>query len=292
MCGVPWAKELALNAVGDFIASLAPLSAAAGLFNVAMRVSLQGINSVQFPQRSGAISASAVGWIPEGGAIPVQQFALSRTVQLGPTCKLAVSVVASRELIEYASGMSTLSTMLSENASAALDTTLFSANAAVAGTSPAGILNGVTGLTPASAGVDAMNTDLSTLAAAISTVSTQLAYITNPVQAAAIKIRRVSPLDAPVFSSIWIPAKTVIAVAPDCLVSAYGAAPEISSTDAAVVQLETAPAAMLGTPGSPNVVAAPSKSLFQHDLVGIKLILRAAWCLRAPGVAFMANVTW
>src|SRR5262249_22917377 len=138
-----WATELALNAVGDFIASLAPLSAAAGLFNAAPRVSLAGINSVQFPQRSGAISTTLVPWIPEGASIPVQQLQVSRTVQLGPQCKLAVMVVATRELVEYASGQQTLSLMLSENAAAALDTALFSANAAVAGTSPAGILNGL-----------------------------------------------------------------------------------------------------------------------------------------------------
>jgi hypothetical protein len=287
-----WATELALNSVGAFVASLAPLSAAASLFAVATRVSLAGINSVQFPQRSGAISTTVVPWIPEGGSIPVTQLQISRSVQLGPATKLAIAVVATRELVEYANGQAVLSLMLSENAAAALDTTLFGNAAAVAGTSPAGLLNGLTGLTPATAGTDAMNADLSALATAISPVSNQLAYVCNPAQAAAIRIRRVSPLDAPVFSSIFIPAKTVIAVAPDTVVSAFGVAPDISSADAAVLQLETAPAVLLGTPGSPNVIAAPSKSMFQHDLIAIKLILRAAWCLRAPGVAFMQNVTW
>src|SRR5262245_53472672 len=42
-----WAAELSqANVVGDFIQSLAPLSAAASLFNVAVRVSLAGIASV------------------------------------------------------------------------------------------------------------------------------------------------------------------------------------------------------------------------------------------------------
>src|SRR5262249_45744109 len=72
----------------------------------------------------------------------------------------------------------------------------------------------------------------------------------------------------------------------------FGAEPEITASDAAVIHQETSPSP-IGTVGTPNLVAAPSRSLFQTDTIGIRLILRATWALRAPGaVAWIANTTW
>jgi hypothetical protein len=286
-----WASSLAQAVVGDFIASLAPISAAAGVLNAAMRVSLAGVASISFPQRSGAITAAPVAWVAEGAPIPAAQLTTSRNVTLGPACKLAILTVMTRELLEHGSGQTVLSTMLAENVSAALDTTLFG-NAAATTTQPAGLLNGVTALTPATAGVDAMNTDLTALAAAISTVTTGLAYVCNPKQAAAINIRRVAPLPAPVWPTIWVPAGTVIALDPLALVSAFGAAPEITTTNEGLIHMETSPA-QIGVAGTPNVVAAPTRSMFQQDLVAVRLILRAAWAWRVPGaISYMSAVTW
>jgi hypothetical protein len=200
-----------------------------------------------------------------------------------------------RELLLHGFGETVLSKMLAENAAAALDTSLFSTTAASA-IRPPGILAGVAALTPTVAGVDAMNSDLATLAGAISTVSSDLAYIANPKQAAAIRIRRVSPLAAPVWPSIFIPVGTVIAVAPDCFVSAYGPMPEYADSAEAVLHAEDTSPAQIGTVGTPNIVAAPARSLWQMDQVGLRLILRASWAWRVPAstpaVAWMQNVTW
>jgi hypothetical protein len=57
------AAALAVQAVGDFIASLAPLSAGARLLEAAPRVSLDGINSIALPARSGAIDPTKVPWV-------------------------------------------------------------------------------------------------------------------------------------------------------------------------------------------------------------------------------------
>jgi hypothetical protein len=286
-----WADSLAQAVVGDFIGSLAPLSAAASVFAAATRVSLVGIASISFPQRLGTIAANLVPWVAEGAPIPAAQLQTSRTVQLGPSCKFAILTVMTRELLEHGSGLTVLSKMLSENVSASLDAALFG-NAAATASSMAGLLNGVTSLTPATAGTDAMNTDLTALAAAISTVTTGLAYVCNPKQAAAINIRRVAPLPAPVWSSIFIPVGTVIALDPAALVSAFGAAPEVTTTAEGLVHMETSPA-QIGVAGTPNVVAAPTRSMFQQDLVAVRLILRAAWCWRVPGaISYVTPVTW
>jgi len=41
------------------------------------------------------------------------------------------------------------------------------------------------------------------------------------------------------------------------------------------------------------VLAAPTRSLFQTDSAGLRVIAPASWGLRAPGaVAWMSGVTW
>src|SRR5262249_7106260 len=120
-----WPDQLASPAaVGDFVSSLAPLSAAARVFDAAPRVSLDGIASISLPHRSGAIASSAVPWIAD----------------------LAILTALTRECAEHGSGETVLATMLRENAALALDASLFSTTASST-VRPAGILNGVSALT-------------------------------------------------------------------------------------------------------------------------------------------------
>ena len=99
-----WAAGLAVTAVGDFIASLAPLSAAARLFEAAPRVSLDGKNLIQFPRRLGPIDPADVPWVVEAGPLPVLQYAVSGSATLGPTRKLAAIVVTTFETTESGAG--------------------------------------------------------------------------------------------------------------------------------------------------------------------------------------------
>jgi hypothetical protein len=48
----------------------------------------------------------------------------------------------------------------------------------------------------------------------------------------------------------------------------------------------------IGSVGSPPTVAAPTRSAFQTDTILIRLIMPAAWALRAPAVAWVQGVTW
>ena len=82
------ATALAVEAVGQFLASLAPLSAAASLFAVAPRVSLDGVSTVSFPRRANAIDASAVVWIDEGALGRVPRLDVVGGATLGPAKKL------------------------------------------------------------------------------------------------------------------------------------------------------------------------------------------------------------
>jgi len=281
-----WAGTLARDAVADFISSLAPMSAAAKLFNAAPRVSLVGLNTLKFPARSGAINPTYLPWVVEGDPAPVLKFSLSNAATLGPTKKLMAIAVTTRECAESGSADVVITTLLKENCSLALDATVFS-NAAATAAKPAGILNGVSALSAAPNGDDAaLTTDLTALAGAIAGSGSGLAFVCNPAQAAAIKIRRGTTFpDIPVWSSIGVPAGTVIALNPDAFVSAFGPEPEVQSSIESVLHIEDA------SPQPP--VAAPETSLFQTECLAVKLRLYAAWAWRMSGaVAWIQNTTW
>lgn len=274
------------NITGDFIASLATYSAAAQLFNAATQVSLDGISSVLMPQRSGPINAAQVPWVTEAGPLPVAQFALSNTVVLGPTKKMACLLVLTNELAQRSNAEEVFSTMLRETAALQLDASVFSTTAATTA-KPAGILNGVTPLTAATGGGDAaMLTDLAALAGAVGAKTTGLAYIAHPAQASAINVRRGTLFDLPVWPTLAVAPGTVIALDPAALATAYGAVPQLQTSDQAIVQMESAPA-------DTNPFNAPTRSLFQTDCISLRLLLDVAYAWRMAGAcAFMTGVTW
>ena len=88
-------------------------------------------------------------------------------------------------------------------------------------------------------------------------------------------------------------AGTVLAIASNALVSATDVVPRFEVSDQATFHLEDATPLAIGTAGSPNTVAAPTKSLWQHDLLSIRLVLEVSWALRtSAGLAWTENVTW
>jgi hypothetical protein len=96
-----------------------------------------------------------------------------------------------------------------------------------------------------------------------------------------------------VFSSSGLAANTIMAVATNALAVAVDPVPRIESSVEAVMHYEDASPAQIGTAGSPNTVAAPTSSLYQTDTVGLKIILKVPWGLRASGaVAWLTSATW
>jgi len=93
--------------------------------------------------------------------------------------------------------------------------------------------------------------------------------------------------------SATCPAGRVIAVDAADFASAQGDQPRFAvSTDATLHEEDTTPLA-LGTTGSPNVVAAPMRSLFQTDAVAVRMSLYVSWVMRRAGmVQTIAAVTW
>jgi hypothetical protein len=290
-----WAAELAATAVADIIASIAPVSAAAALIGLGLQVPFDRDAAVRVPGRV-ALAADAGGWTGEGLPLRVRRMDLS-----GPTlapCQLGVIVVFSNELADHSlrSVQRVASELLNEAAALLLDSNLFGNAAASAGVSPAGLLNGVVGITAASGGgINAMVKDVEALIAALAAAGggANPVFIAAPGQAAAVKAWAGPKFDYPVLASAALAAGTIVAVEAKSFVSGFSATPTFDVSDQTVVHLEDTSPAQIGTVGSPNVVAAPLRSLWQTNCTAVKMILQCAWGMRATGhVQFVSSTTW
>jgi len=283
-----WASQLVTTSVQGFLAGLAFSSAAAKLFTSARLVDLAGVGAVSVPY---PVSVPAPPFVGEGSAIPVIQ-AVFGDLKVGPAAKLAFIAAITGKLAKYsASAAETVVQAAMETAAAAaLDGAVFSTTAGSA-IRPPGILNGVTPITASTAtpASEAMADDLSNLAGAIGDAGggANLAWFAAVKQATAIQLR------APTFTVTPVPTLadgTVIAVELGGIATGYSGLPEISVSANATLHMEGANPLPIGTP--PNVVAAPTRSLWQTDSMALRLILRTAWAC-APGMAQVVNgATW
>jgi hypothetical protein len=266
-----------------FLPSLVPTSAAAAVLTQTIQFSFDGATAISIP----ALSLPQAGWIGEAQAIPVVQGTSSIAATLTPF-KLAVLIGLTREMVDGGDAETVMQQVLLENLGATLDAVFLNANAAVAGVSPAGILNGAIAVTPSPTGQNALAQDIGKLAAALGPVSgnSQPILICAPAQAATIKLVAFNP--PPVFASNALADKTVVAVVPAAIASASGA-PAISVSKETTLHM-AAPASDLVS--SPGTVAAPSRSLYQTDSLALRYTQDLTWAKRGNGVAMITGANW
>lgn len=305
-----WAAELVQTVVLDLFDALLPMSVYPGLSARGGRFTFGRNGIVSLPARSPtpSIAGSFVG---QGAAIPVRQGGFT-AVTLTPK-KMAVISTFTREIAEHSTPSieGILRQSIQEDTAVSLDTVLLDANAATA-IRPAGLRNGVAGLTPTTGGgFNALVADLKAMVNAL-TVSTnghirQAVWIMNPAEALSISLTQNlggdfpfatdvaagNLLTFPLLVSAAVPAKQVILVDAADFFSATGDVPRFDVSDQATLHMEdTAPLA-IGTAGTPPVVAAPTRSLWQTDTIGIRMILDVNWAMRRAGtVAWVDGVTW
>jgi hypothetical protein len=281
-----WAGTLAL-VENVFLASLVGPSAAAALLARGLQVRFNGYAAVSLP----TISAGQAGFVGEGKGIPVVAFQTASGVTMSP-CKLMLISILSREMIESSNAEAIVSATLRESASYGLDAVLLSASAATPD-QPAGILNGVTALTPSTATplTEAMVVDLSALGGAVARVAgSDIVFVAAPEQALAINLR--SPDFAyPVLASKAIAKGTVIGVAANALVSGFDPVPVVSASIDPTIVPDTAPPGLIVPAG--GSFTNPTWSMYQSDRVALKMTMNATWALRSPNaIAFMNSVAW
>jgi len=309
---VGWAAELVTQINADMMETLMPKSVYPRLAGLGLSLSFGRAGRISIPTRSRTptIAGSFVG---EGAPIPVRQGAF--TAQLLTPKKMAVITTWTKEMDESSipaiEGL--LRSAIQEDTAVSLDSVLLDAGAATV-VRPAGLLNGVAGLTPtAGGGFNALVGDIKQLAGAVMT-STQghiraLAWLMNPQQVMSAgltvapnsggfpfkdEIARGTLMGYPVIDSGTVPMGTVVAVDAADFVSVGGEAPRFEISDQATLHMEdTTPLPIAtGAQGS-GVIATPARSLWQTDSLALRLILPINWTLRRPGtVAWVAGVTW
>jgi hypothetical protein len=260
--------------VQQFVEALGPLSASGELANRGIALSSFGRGLVSVP----SFAPGEASFVAEAAPIPAKQF-----VSTGPLLspyKLATIVTLSAEMLEHSEAETLVGTALTESVALGLDRVLFSTAAAVAGQQPAGLLNGKT---------DVMTDDIGKLVKAIAPVASGgFLIVAAPQQATALQLRIGRQVDF-IRASDAVAVGTVIAIAPRGFVSIFET-PRVDATfEALVHQEDTSPLPI----ASGATIAAPTRSLFQTNTVGLRMITPTSWALRTPSaVAWMQNVNW
>jgi hypothetical protein len=209
-----------IDQIGVF-RSLAPGSAALKLFDQCIKLDLTGITSVRVPHVA-ALPTQPV-FVGEGMPAPAVQFTTAATT-LGPARKILVLSAVTRELNEATpdTAARVIGTVRADASNKSIDVTAFDTNPANT-TRPAGLLNGVTSVTPSTAdGYMALADDLGSLAAAIGSAGidpSDIIYVAGPREAIVIKMRGGDDLN--VLMTLGLPAKSVAAFAPAAIYSGY-----------------------------------------------------------------------
>jgi hypothetical protein len=292
-----WAGTLAADLAGEFIASLQPLSAAARLINAGTKATLAGVNSIMFPKRDGLPSGS-MSWIKQGSPMAVKKYSVNGST-LGPQRKLAGSATLTRELVESGNAEQVIGMLLAEDCAASLDASLFS-DFAGDDAQPQGLLADVDPLTASAAtnSYDAMVDDLESLSGALAAAgsSANVAYIL-PVRLAQSARLRLLTNDA---ITIWPSASLtdkIIGVDVAAFASSVADIRIEGATEATMNIEDTTPLPIstpaVDSPPSPQVTAAPVFSMFQMDLISVRVVLSATWVMRQAGlVSMIENPIW
>lgn len=282
MTGVAgWAAELAQTMVYDALAALGPKSAGAALLQEGLVLTFDGAGAISAP--GFVASAGNASFVAEGQPIPVRQLA-GVVAQLLPY-KLAAIAVLTREMAESSNAEQLIGDALTGSAGAALDAALFDSAAASAARA-AGLRNGIVALTASNnaTSFEAVHEDIVALVNSVAPVAgnAPVAIITSLGRAAVADVR-LGESDRIIVLSSTAVGNDIIAVAPGALVSALSPEPDIETSKAATLVMDTAPGAA-GTMG-------PERSVFQTDSLALKLRWPVTWALRDPrGVAWLTPI--
>jgi HK97 family phage prohead protease len=304
-----WAAELAVTGQGEWFNAVMAGSIFQPVAARGMNITLGRYNQISMPTRA-ASPTIAGSFVAEGAPIPVRQAAFT-PVTIGLK-KMAVITSYTREIAEHSTPEieTILRQLIMDDTGVAVDT-VFIDNIAVSSIRPAGIRNGVAGLTPtAGGGFAALVGDLKAMVGALAAVNAMgsLVWIMNPVQQIAISLTQNAGGDFPfqadinanrllgygVVVSSTVPAGMVILINADDLMVVQGDTPRFDVSDQATLHFEDTTPLQITTGAQGSAVAAtPVRSMFQTDSLALRMILPMNWALRRTGsVAWVTGVTW
>ena len=273
--------------------SLAPGSAALALFEMGLMLDLRGITTIRIPHVVG-LPLQPI-FISEGAPAPAVQWSFASSV-VGPGRKIVLLSAVTSELNDATpeTASAVVGRVLADCTNRSIDLNAFGTQGPDDGTTPAGLLYGATPITAAAAGFTAMAEDLGNLIGAIGAANidpTGAVYVCGPREATMIKILAGSTkFDNPVLTTLGLPAKTVCCFAPAGIASGWRDAPTIETAKESVLHMESATPADIVSVG--GTVAAPVKSMFQTDVISIRVRANAAWAAAAGAAQFVTGINW
>lgn len=251
-------------------------------------------------------SAGAAKWVAEGAAKPLTQWTYTKAKL--EQLKVAAIAAATKEMLARASTAADtlIRDELARSVNAAIDGTFVSDAAAVAGSTPAGIRNGVTALTLTGDGtVEGVKCDIATFLKALvgnnlsvagafwlmpETVAIDLSQATTPMGAQAFP--GVTPTGGnlaglPVMTSQYVPANVVMLIKGDEIFLGDESGIQVSMSDQASLVMDDAPSSSSTAPAAAQVV-----SMFQTNSVAFLVERFINWQKRRNQAVVWATVNW
>jgi HK97 family phage major capsid protein/HK97 family phage prohead protease len=307
-----WASQLVATSIGEFFSALMPNSVYPSLAAKGGKFSFGRAGIVSMPTRA-STPTIAGSFVAQGAPIPVRQGAFS-SITFTPK-KMGVISTFTREIAEHSTPAidGLIRQAIVEDTSVAIDSILLDATAATT-TRPAGLRAGVSVTTAtAGAGLTAVIGDIRALTSALITGTNgnlrSPVWIMNPADVLALSLIPATagggefPFKTelaggtlqgyPVIQSSNVTADMMFLVDAADFVSVTGDSPRFDVSDTATVHMEDTTPLAISTTGSPNTVAAPVRSLWQTDCIGVRMLLDINWGLRRTGVvAWTQTMTW
>jgi HK97 family phage prohead protease len=306
-----WAAELVTQVWMDFIDALLPHGVFPSVASRGSQFTFGRAGVINLPMRLNTPSLGG-SFVGEGAPIPVRQGQFA-TVQITPK-KMAVISTFTREISEHSTPAieGLIREAILRDTAVSLDAVLLDANPATV-VRPAGLRLGATVVPPTAAGtapVMAMLGDLKAMLAALQAItydnirsplwittpqiktSASLVYTTTGDTPFRTEVNGGMLNGIPIVTSTAVPAHTLMLLDVADFASVTEAAPRFDVSDQAVLHMEdTTPLAIAS--GSPGTVASPTRSLWQTDTIGVRMILQANWIYRRTGmVASMTAPSW
>src|SRR4029077_6873467 len=306
-----WAVELVQTVIGEFIAALMPLSIYPKLAAKGGSFTFGRNGTISLPARNTATTIAG-SFFAQGAPIPVRQGAFT-AITLTPK-KLGVITTLTREITEHSTPSieGIVRQAILEDTAVAIDSILLDNNPATT-TRPAGLKNGVTPFTAVTGGgIAAVIGDLKglvgTLIAGTNGNLRAPVWIMNPADALAIsltqaaaggafpfldEIGRGTLMGYPLITSSTCPVDTMFFLDAADFITATGDSPRFDVSDQAVLHMEDTTPLQISSTGTPPTVAAPARSLWQTDTIGIRMIMDLNWAVRRTGVVtYTTAMTW
>jgi hypothetical protein len=278
-----WAAELAQTILHDALEALGPASTGAEVLKRGLVLNFDGAGIISAP---GFVAEFGnAGWVAEGAPIPVRQLAATPST-LAPH-KLAAIAVLTREMIESSNAEALIGDALMRAAGRMLDEVLFDANPGDAAR-PRGLRYNIAAITASNNAdlMEAFNEDIVALINSLAPVAGNgpQIVVASPGRAAAMHLHFLQDVPSMTMFGSSAVVNDVLAIAPAALVAALSPDPEIETSKAATLVMDTAP--------GPAGTMGPERSLFQTDSIAIAMRWPVTWALRDPRGFAWLTPTW